>query len=168
MTERPMQPYENLKIVDCRKSEWVEMVTDAADSKRNFISVLKLKRDLEVLCEQLGCSPKLPERLYRWGIHALAEVLEPASYSSLLGLYAKYPVFFVEQLQLTRNHPPACQPFLLYCEVRGIISDYSSLEEAGIALLDYLDSFKRARLFPLAGIYQFQSDRWERVRKLTS
>ena len=163
-----MHSYQVLRILDCRRPKWLEGVAETADLKRNFISVLRTKKDLDPLCERLGCSPRLPERLHRWGIHALAEVLEPAGYSFLLGLYAKYPVFFIEQLYLTRNHPPACQPFLLYCEVRGIISDYSSLEDAGCALLDYLDSFKRARLFPLAGIYQFQSGQWERVRKLTA
>jgi hypothetical protein len=160
--------YETLKIIDCRKPNWLSIVTITADRKRNFIAILKARKDLAVLCDRLGCSPRLPERLHRWGIHALAEVLEPEGYSSLLGVYVKYPVFFVEQLHLTRNHPPVTRPFLLYCEVRGIISDHSSLEDAGCALLDYLDSFKRARLFPLAGIYQFQTGRWERVRRLTS
>src|SRR5258705_6934197 len=106
-----MHAYHTLNIIDCRKPKWLQMVTEAADEKRNFVAVLKIRKDLSVLCDRLGCSPHLPERLYRWGIHALAEVLEPAGYSLLLGLYMKYPVFFVEQLHLTRNNPPACRPF---------------------------------------------------------
>jgi len=163
-----MHAYSTLRIVDCREAHWLDRVTEAANSKRNFIPVLQSETDLDPLCKRLGCSPRIPERLYRWGIHALAEVLEPQGYSMLLGLYEKYPAYLVEQLNLTLNHPPACQPYLLYCEVRGIISDHPSLEDAGCSLLDYLDSFKRARIFPLAGIYHYQAGHWERVRKLTS
>lgn len=162
-----MHAYNPIRIVDARKVNWVGKVREAADSKRNFIVILGRESDLEVICQELGCSPQLPERLRRWGIHALSEVLEPDGYSQLLSVYESFPVYMVEQLQLTRNHPPRCKPFLLYCEVRGIISDHSSLEDAGNSLLDYLDSFKRARIFPLAGIYRFKGKGWQRLRKLT-
>src|SRR5256885_6359982 len=98
-----MHGYHNLRIADCREAEWLEKVTRIADSRRNFITILERAKDLESLCHRLGCAPRFPERLFRWGIHALAEVLEPQDYSRLLGLYETYPVHLVEQLNLTRN-----------------------------------------------------------------
>ena len=41
-------------------------------------------------------------------------------------------------------------------------------EEAGLALLNYLQGFKMARLLPLAGIYDHGRGKWERVKKLSS
>lgn len=57
---------------------------------------------------------------------------------------------------------------MLYCELRGIISDHDMVEEAGLALLNYLQGFKIARLLPLAGIYDHGRGKWERVKKLSS
>jgi hypothetical protein len=164
----PMDAYKTLTIVDCRGKDCLKKIKSTADTKRNFIAIVNQPDELDEICDQLGCKTKRPERLYRWGIHALSEVLEPEDYAALLQIYEKYPVYLIEQLQLTRNRPPHCQPYLLYCEVRGIISDHPSLEDAGSSLLDYLDAFKRARIFPLAGIYRFRNGRWQRVRKLTN
>src|SRR5437879_198176 len=131
-----MHSYKSLKIVDWREPLWPEQLVEAADSRRNFVAILNEAQDLDTLCARLGCGPpRIPERFLRWGIHARAEVLESQDYSTLLGVYEQFPVHLVEQLHLTRNHPPVCQPFLLYCEIRGIISDHSSLEEAGTSLL---------------------------------
>ncbi len=163
-----MQGYRNLQIVDGRNGDWIKNLIEAADSKRNFVAILKQEADLKILCEALDCDPKLPEILGRWGLHALADLLEPSDYTQLLGIYEQSPVYLVEQLRLGRNHPPRCKPFILYCEMRGIISDHNTWEEACTSLLDYLDSFKRARLFPLAGIYNFSDSRWNRVRKMQS
>ena len=57
---------------------------------------------------------------------------------------------------------------MLYCEMRGIISDHDTVEDAGLALLDCLDVFKRARMLALAGIYEFNGRSWVRVKKLSS
>src|SRR5688572_10720542 len=74
----------------------------------------------------------------------------------------------IEQITLNRNIPPRTKRYLLYCELRGIISEHDTVEEAGLSLLSYLDGFKMARLLPLAGIYDHGRGKWERVRKLTS
>ncbi len=161
-----MHPYSTLQIVDGRLSGWEKQVLVEADTRRNFIVILPKSGDLENLCSILGCAPVLPEKLERWGIHALADVLEVKDYQLLLSLYQAYDLRLVEQLKITRNQPPRVKPYILYCEVRGIISDHSSLDEAGETLLDYLDSFKRAKIFPLAGIYEFKKRQWNRVRKL--
>ncbi len=161
-----MHPYAPLKIVDGRAPGWEKKALVEGNTKRNFILILQQPSDLDILCDMLGCLPRRPEKLERWGIHALADVLEMKEYSLLLGLYEKYDLRLVEQLKLTRNQPPRIKPYILYCEVRGIISDHETLEEAGESLLDYLDSFKRAKIFPLAGLYQFKDNQWNRIRKL--
>lgn len=74
----------------------------------------------------------------------------------------------IEQITLNRNVPPRTKPFLLYCELRGIISGHDTVEDAGLSLLNYLEGFESARLLPLAGIYEHASGEWERVKTLSS
>lgn len=162
-----MQPQTPLQIVDSRKRDWLKALVMVADSKRNFLAILSEDKDLKELCHALDCDPKLPEKLGRWGLHAVADLLEPAVYAELLRTYEKNPVYLVEQLRLGRNHPPRCKPFMLYCEMRGIISDHDNWDEACMSLLNYLDGFKRARLFPLAGIYSFTDGHWSRIKSVS-
>lgn len=158
--------YRTLEIVDGSQPLWLEKVVEQADKKRNFVVILKDSEDLKTLCQKLECdSQTLPERLQRWGIHAMSEVLQTADYRNLLSLYRTHDIRLVEQLKLERNRPPKVKPFILYCEVRGIISDHDNVESACTALLDYLDAFTRARHFPLAGIYEYNPTGWKRVKE---
>ena len=158
--------YRALEIVDGSQPLWLDQVLEKADKKRNFVVILKETEDLQALCQTLECDPEeLPERLQRWGVHAMADVLETADYRNLLELYRTQDIRLVEQLKLERNRPPKVKPFILYCEVRGIISDHDNVEAACTALLDYLDAFTRARHFPLAGIYEYTRTGWKRVKE---
>lgn len=163
-----MQSYTTLKLVDGRGPDWHAAICEAADSKRNFILILKDEEGLERLWTALGTTSVMPERVHRWGILAMAEALQPEDYALLLEIHGQNAVYLIEQLTLNRNVPPRTQRYMLYCELRGIISDHATIEEAGISLLSYLNFFKRARLLPLAGIYEYLDGKWVRVKKLTS
>jgi len=163
-----MQSYTTLKLVDGRADNWEEAIRAAADSKRNFILVVKTEQELEKLWSVLGTTNIVPERIHRWGILAMAEALQTDDYAFLLEHHEDNAVYLIEQLTLERNVPPLVQRYMLYCELRGIISDHATIEDAGISLLSYLNFFKRARLLPLAGIYEYLDGNWVRVKKLTS
>ena len=163
-----MQSYTTLKLVDGRADNWEEAIRAAADSKRNFILVIKTEQELEKLWSALGTTSIVPERIHRWGVLAMAEALQTDDYAFLLEHHEDNAVYLIEQLTLQRNVPPLVQRYMLYCELRGIISDHATIEEAGISLLSYLNFFKRARLLPLAGIYEYLDGKWVRVKKLTS
>ena len=167
--EPAMRPHTTLQMVDGRKADWRETITAAGDSKRNFVLIVENETELEKLWGTLGTTSMVPEKISRWSLLAMAEALEPEDYEFLLSLYDRDAVFLIEQITLQRNAPlPGARRFMLYCELRGIVSDHASIEDAGIALLGYLDFFKRARLLPLAGIYEYMNDKWMRVKKLTS
>jgi len=98
----------------------------------------------------------------------MAEALRPRDYQHLLDIHRKTAIYLIEQLTLNRNVPGSNQRYILYCELRGVISTHPTIEEAGIALLTYLSFFNRTRLLPLAGIYEYVNNEWVRVKKLTS
>ena len=160
-----MNLLETVRVVDARVDDWDKKICDEVIKRRNFAVILKDSKDAERLKELLCCS-KLPQRLERFSIYGVADVLEPADYSLLLETYSRFDVRFVEQLDVLNNVPPAVKPFMLYCELRGIISDHNTFEEAGQLLQDYIHQFARVKLFPMAGIYKFEDGRWNRVRNL--
>ena len=169
MKDETMRPHTTLRLVDGRRADWRDAITAAGDSKRNFILVVEKEAELEKLWSCLGTTSMVPEKISRWSILAMAEALQPEDYELLLDIYHKDAVFLIEQMTLHRNSPaPATPRFMLYCELRGIVSEHPTIEQAGIALLGYLDFFKRAHLLPLAGIYEYAGDKWVRVKKLTS
>jgi CheY-like chemotaxis protein len=157
-----------LTIVDGRAPPCRTEILNAAQTGRNFILVLNSEADLEKLWSAIGTTTVIPDRLERWGLLALAEALTAESLEFLQGRVKDNVIYLVEQITINRNVPPRIKRFMLYCELRGIISHHDTVEEAGISLLNYLTGFKMARLLPLAGIYDHGSGKWERVKKLSS
>jgi hypothetical protein len=162
-----MHPYSPIRVIDARRSQNVDSILTEVETGRNFVAIVKEATDLEKPCAKLLCKMDRFERLHKWGIHGLADVLELRDYRELMAAHRDYNVFFFEQLNLRVNVPPRRKNYILYCEARGIISEHHSIEEAGESLLWYLESFNRAKLYPLAGIYEYRDDDWHRVKKLT-
>src|SRR4051812_36817555 len=121
-----------IQVVTGLEPGWEGQATNTLDSRGNFIVVLpRLESELFKLRHLLGPSPKIPEKMGRWAIHALRDVLPPPLYRCLLDFYKATAVRLVEQFFLTRNSPPMVKEYMLYCEVRGIIRDADDVEEAG-------------------------------------
>ena len=73
-------------------------------------------------------------------------------------------VYHIEQLWLPRTRPPEVKPYLLYCYVRGIISQHDLPADARVACDHYNnDRFARSQ-FPEAAVYRWENDEWRRTR----
>jgi hypothetical protein len=162
-----MHPYSPIRVIDARRAQGSDLILAEVETGRNFIVIVNRLEDLEKPCAKLMCQLDRFERLHKWGIHGLADVLELRDYRELMAAHREYGVYLIEQLNLRLNVPPRRKNYILYCEARGIISEHNSIEEAGESLLWYLESFNRAKLYPLAGIYEFRDGDWYRVKKLT-
>jgi hypothetical protein len=73
-------------------------------------------------------------------------------------------VYHVEQLVLPRTRPPLVKTYLLYCYVRGIISQHDLPSDARVACDAYNDDRFTRRQFPEAAIYRWEQDEWRRTR----
>ena len=155
-----------LQIVDGRAPPWREEIVSAAQTGRNFILVIRSEAELEKLWSAVGTTTVMPDRLQRRGLLALVEALRPEDLEFLQGCSEDTFIYLVEQITLNRNVPPRMKRFMLYCELRGIISNHDTVEEAGLSLLSYLSGFKMARLLPLASIYDHGNGKWERIKSL--
>jgi hypothetical protein len=76
----------------------------------------------------------------------------------------KEHVYHVEQLWLPRTRPPLVRPYLLYCYVRGIISQHDLPSDARVACDAYNNDRFSRRQFPEAAIYRWEQDEWRRTR----
>jgi hypothetical protein len=140
-----------VEVVDARDKTLKAAVNGELLKLRNFVVILENQEDADKLRKMVGYSP---QKLERFSIYALSDVLEAQDYSMLLKLCGNCDLRFLEQLKIPANKPPGTKPIVLYCELRGIISEHNTLEEATRTLMEYLHKFNRIKLFPLAGIYQ--------------
>ena len=154
-----------LVVVDGRSSGWEEKAVKEANTNRNFIVILKKSDEVHRLCAVVGCTERWPEKLERWGLHAIGDALTMKDYALLLSLYQTFDLRFVEQLSLQHTRPPRTKPVLLYCEIHGIISEFNSLSEAADAFLDYIHTSALSREYPLAGLYLYQNGQWLRQHR---
>src|SRR5262245_35773434 len=156
----------NISLINGLIDGWEQKVVAAVDTRKNFVLILENAQiDLLKICKGIE-QKKLPDRLERWGVSGLYDVLTDEEFQTLQKAQREgYPVFLFEQLFLTRNTPPRIKKFLVYCEVRGIMSDHDSEEEAHKALRKYVATYERMKHLPLAGLYEWQGQTWTKLRR---
>ena len=145
------------------KDDWEERLNEALASRGNFLVVLAPRGDgLNRLRQCLDCPQvDMPVRLSRWSVHALRDALPEDDYKWLLSVCEDHDVRMIEQLHLSVNQPPRTRPYLVYCELHGIMSDHDSLDEAELALTQYLMCCEHAQHFPLTGVYHWDKFEWK-------
>ena len=155
-----------IKIIDARKASGLKSVRHLLQLGHNFVLILPPSQVMmRKYCRLIDCYPDVPDKLGRWAIHALNDVLASRDYKRLLRLHHEgCPLFFVEPLKLHHSRPPNLNEFIVYCELRGIVAHFDSLKQARSTLERYIRYFRRAGLFPLAGIYNWAEGGWSRLR----
>src|SRR5215212_1027284 len=101
-----MHPYSPIRVIDARRAHGSDLIVAEVETGRNFIVIVKEVKDLENPCAKLLCAMDRFERLHKWGIHGLADVLELRDYRELMAAHRDNGVFLFEQLNLRLNVPP--------------------------------------------------------------
>jgi hypothetical protein len=156
-----------LTIIDSRARDWKKQVTGKFESGRNFIVLLAdPSAEMSELCAALKSpQPSHLVPLQKWAVYAVRDLLELKQVQDLLdALDRGESGFFVEQIKLCGNRPPCVGPFLIYCELGGIISEHADEEEAKQALIRYFQTFMPAKNYPLAGIYRWDGKNWVKTK----
>ena len=157
-----------VNVVDCRSGDWKAKILLEVETCKNFVAITGSSSAVFTELVQTLRSPSyLPSPLERWGVHALNDSLKVEDYKNLIKLFGDgEKLFLIEALCLRHNQPPRLQPYMVYCEARGIVSDHATCEEAINQLKKYFEGFHRARMFPLAGVYRWEKDEWNQVPSL--
>lgn len=69
-------------------------------------------------------------------------------------------LFFIEQLDLPGTQPPRVKPYVVYCSVRGIISQHDGQREARDSCSDYLAAMCGLRNQHEAAVYKWRAEEW--------
>jgi hypothetical protein len=73
-------------------------------------------------------------------------------------------IYHIEQLNLPRTHPPTVKLYLVYCYVRGIVSQHDLPSDARVGCDHYNnDRFARSH-YPEAAVYRWEQTEWRRTR----
>jgi CheY-like chemotaxis protein len=152
-------------VLDCRDTNNLESrLQEALRGRLNFLIVLQQEEDLAKISSYLGLSQTPPDRLRRWGIQAMMEALTELDFNFLLGVQATHPVYLIQQLNLPGNTPPKRRNYIVYCELRGIISEHDLAGEARESLLNHLERVQGTHFLPLAAVYAHTGNCWVRVK----
>jgi hypothetical protein len=73
-------------------------------------------------------------------------------------------IYHVEQLWLPRTRPPLVKQYVLYCYIRGIISQHDLPSDARVACDHYNNDRFARQQFPEAAIYRWEHTEWRRTR----
>ena len=156
----------HLPVIDGRSGQWESAAAALGDSGRNFVIALPDPgRDVPRLCEIVHAEHCVPERLQKWSAYALRSALFPEDFQIIrAGVETGDPWFLVEHLKLLPRRRPDHGRYLIYCELLGVVAQFSELEPAKRALARYYAAFPSAAMYPLAGIYEWTDGHWTRTR----
>jgi len=150
-----------LVIIDARIRFWKEETARQMELGCNFILISASQPfELDQLGETLALSAaELPKKLTPADFFLLSSYVHPKAFDIvLLAQEGGNAVFFIEQLKLPSNSPPRCKPYLVYCSIRGIISQHEHLARAKQSCADYLTKVSLLREYPEAGIYHWRGE----------
>jgi hypothetical protein len=158
-----LPPY--VAFFDGALAGWNERVRQALEDGQNFF-VLVRAGDEEALAEIIGVAPAaLPPPETKATLLSTSRFLDAREFrlpeNSPEG---REQVYHVEQLWLPSTRPPNVRPYLLYCYIRGIVSQHDLPSDARVACDAYNnDRFARSH-FPEAAVYRWEQDEWRRTR----
>ena len=157
-----MEMWADIPVIRAEHSEWKARIGTAVQSKLNFLVVHS--GTAGSLGDFLGDSSWQPEKLERWGVYAMNQVLAPHETKTLLQeLESGKGIYFVEQIKLPTTRPPNVKEFLTYCELRGVVGESESINEARTILSKYVSQNMWGRGLPFSGVYQWKHTGWEKL-----
>jgi hypothetical protein len=152
-----------LSVLDGRHGGWKENFTEQLASGSNFFVIIPNAPDfLDELAKALAMDPdRLPAPVTRHRVFALSPFIDPKESDKMLAAQQDGNLlFFIEQIDLPNTRPPRVQPFMIYCSVRGIISQHDNQPDAREACSDYLAAMAGLKNQHEATVYKWRGEDW--------
>jgi hypothetical protein len=152
-----------LSVIDGRHQGWSDNLREQLGQGNNLFVILPNTPDyMDELCDGLDVKQEhLPKPVNRHRLFSLSPFIDTREFDELLAAQEEGSViFFVEQLDLPRNQPPNVKPFMVYCSVRGIVSQHDNQREARDACADYLAAMSGLRNQHEATVFKWRDGEW--------
>jgi hypothetical protein len=152
-----------LSVIDARGQGWAEEVQVVLETGNNFFIILPNAPDfLEKLGKILGVDPDhLPKACDRKRLFSLISFIEERDFDRMLAAQDEGTLAcFIEQIDLPRTRPECVKPFLVYCSVRGIISQHDNQREARESCVAYAEAMSGFKNQHEATVYKWRGTDW--------
>jgi hypothetical protein len=152
-----------LPVLDAREAGWTEGVEEALASGSNFFLIVPDKPDLLTETGKILEVPeeKLPKSCDRKKLFSLISFVDPNDFDRMLVAQEEGNLTcYIEQIDLPRTRPPHVQPFLVYCSVRGIVSQHDNPREAREACSAYTAAMSGLKNQHEATVYKWRGNDW--------
>jgi hypothetical protein len=152
-----------LSVVDARRPGWAEEAQAALEMGNNFFVILPNAPDfLEKLGQILEVDPDhLPKACGRKRLFSLISFIEEKDFDRMLAAQDEGTLTcFIEQIDLPRTRPERVKPFLVYCSVRGIVSQHDSQREARDSCAGYAGAMSGLKNQHEATVYKWRGADW--------
>jgi hypothetical protein len=152
-----------LPVLDARQSGWAEELEGSLAAGNNLFLILPNKpgfweepaKILEVSVDELlrSCD--------RRKLFSLISFIDPNDFDRMLVAQEEGSLTcYIEQIDLPRTRPPYVKPFLVYCSVRGIVSQHDDPREAREACSAYTASMSGLKNQHEATVYKWRGNDW--------
>lgn len=153
-----------MSLVDGRNPGWPDELCGQLEAGTNYFLILpNVPGFFEELAKTLQLDPEhLPKPINRHRLFSLGPFIQSNDSDRMLQAQEQgHPVFFIEQLDLPINRPPRVKPFIVYCPIRGIISQHDSQREARASFDDYKEAMAGLRNHATpADVYKWRGSEW--------
>jgi hypothetical protein len=152
-----------LTVIDGRRQEWeTEFQEQIAGGSNVFVILPNAPNFFEKLARVLEMDPsRLPAPVDRNRLFSLSPFIEPKDFDVMMEAQdAGNLLFFIEEIDLPSVQPPRVKPFLVYCPIRGIISQHDNQHDAREGCSDYLQVMIGVRANPAAAVYKWRGNEW--------
>ena len=152
-----------LTVIDGRRQAWATELKDQIAGGGNVFVILPNAPDfLEELARVLEMEPsRLPESVNRHRFFSLSPFIDPKDFDVMMEAQEDGNLlFFIEQIDLPGVQPPRVKPFLVYCPIRGIISQHDHQSDARDACSDYVTVMSGVRTPAAAAVYKWRDNEW--------
>ena len=152
-----------LAVLDAREPGWTEGFEEALASGSNLFLIVPNKPDLlaepakilEVTVEEL------PKSCDRKKLFSLISFIDPNDFDRMLVAQEEGNLTcYIEQIDLPHTRPPHVKPFLVYCSVRGIVSQHDNPREAREACSAYTAAMSGLKNQHEATVYRWRGNDW--------
>jgi hypothetical protein len=149
-------------FIDGTGTNWEERARCCLDDGFNFFILLRDGAQQQ-LADVLDLKPALlPQPKSKAELLSSSRFIDPKEFR--LPENSAEKIYHIEQLWLPRTRPPMVRQYVLYCYIRGIISQHDLPADARVACDHYNnDRFVRQQ-YPEAAIYRWEHTEWRRTR----
>ena len=142
---------------------WLKVASEKIERGENFLVLEANSPDLLAQLRDLchwSCTVH-PKRLTRAQIFQLSPFLSPMDFQNLFSHSEDTAaIYFIEQMDLPGATPPRLRPVLVYCPIRGILSQHEDIFEASRTYEEHMQTLPRHHPERSLEIYRWQGKDW--------